>query len=62
MIIRPACSISSEYFRKYVVSSGIGKGEVPVYWNIGASDFGLFNSAAKKIVFGHSSSIGFFHT
>ncbi|AEV98714.1 hypothetical protein A4D02_09215 [Niastella koreensis] len=34
---------SREYFNKYVVSSAKSKGMVPVYWDNGASDFGLFN-------------------
>jgi hypothetical protein len=34
---------SREYFNKYVVSSARSKGMIPVYWDNGASDFGLFN-------------------
>jgi hypothetical protein len=34
---------SREYFNKYVVSSAKSKGMIPVYWDNGASDFGLFN-------------------
>lgn len=34
---------SREYFNKYVVSSAKSKGMVPVYWDNGAPDFGIFN-------------------
>lgn len=39
----PVHVASREYFNKYVVSSVKSKGMVPVYWDNGASDFGLFN-------------------
>jgi hypothetical protein len=39
-----------EYFNKYVVSSAISKGLVPVYWDNGASDFGLFNRHTAAVV------------
>ena len=39
----PVHVASREYFNKYVVSSAKSKGMVPVYWDNGASDFGLFN-------------------
>lgn len=34
---------SREYFNKYVVSSAVSKGMIPVYWDNGASDFAIFN-------------------
>ena len=34
---------SRQYFNKYVVSSAKSKGMIPVYWDNGAADFGLFN-------------------
>jgi endoglucanase len=37
---------SREYFNKYIVSSAKAKGMVPVYWDNGASDFGLFNRSS----------------
>jgi endoglucanase len=33
---------SREYFNEYVVNSAIQKGIIPIYWDNGASDFGLF--------------------
>ena len=41
---------SREYFNKYVVSSAKSKGMIPVYWDNGASDFGLFNRRTTAIV------------
>jgi hypothetical protein len=37
---------SREYFNRYLVSSARGKGMIPVYWDNGASDFGLFNRSS----------------
>lgn len=34
---------SREYFNRYVTSSARNKGMIPIYWDNGASDFGLFN-------------------
>ncbi|WP_343675029.1 cellulase family glycosylhydrolase [Chitinophaga sp.] len=34
---------SREYFNKYLVNSAKSKGMIPVYWDNGATDFGLFN-------------------
>ena len=34
---------SRKYFDRYVVSSAVSKGMVPVYWDNGASDFGIFD-------------------
>lgn len=34
---------SREYFNRYFVSAAKSKGMIPVYWDNGASDFGLFN-------------------
>lgn len=38
-----------EYFNRYVVGSAIAKGMIPVYWDNGASDFGIFNRSAATI-------------
>ena len=40
---------SREYFDKYVVSSAISKGMVPVYWDNGATDFGIFNRSTGAV-------------
>jgi endoglucanase len=34
---------SREYFNKYLVTSAKNKGMIPVYWDNGAPDFGIFN-------------------
>lgn len=40
---------SREYFNKYVTSSAKNKGMVPVYWDNGASDFGVFNRSNAAV-------------
>lgn len=40
---------SREYFNKYVTSSAKNKGMVPVYWDNGASDFGIFNRSTAAV-------------
>lgn len=40
---------SREYFDKYIVSSAKAKGMVPVYWDNGASDFGIFNRSTAAV-------------
>lgn len=40
---------SREYFNKYVVGSAVGKGMIPVYWDNGASDFGIFNRSTATV-------------
>ncbi|NLR77143.1 cellulase family glycosylhydrolase [Chitinophaga eiseniae] len=40
---------SREYFNKYVTSAAKNKGMVPVYWDNGASDFGLFNRSTAAV-------------
>ncbi|MFB6456908.1 cellulase family glycosylhydrolase [Chitinophaga sp. Hz27] len=40
---------SRAYFNKYVTSSAKSKGMVPVYWDNGASDFGIFNRSTAAV-------------
>lgn len=40
---------SRQYYNKYIVSSAMAKGMVPIYWDNGASDFGLFNRSTGAI-------------
>jgi endoglucanase len=40
---------SRAYFNKYVVSSAMKKGIVPVYWDNGAADFSLFNRSTGAV-------------
>ncbi|MBS0031770.1 cellulase family glycosylhydrolase [Chitinophaga sp. 22321] len=40
---------SREYFNKYVTSSAKNKGMIPVYWDNGATDFGLFNRSTAAV-------------
>ncbi len=40
---------SREYFNKYVTSSSRNKGMVPVYWDNGAADFGIFNRTTAAV-------------
>jgi endoglucanase len=41
---------SRQSFNKYLVSSAKSKGMVPVYWDNGAADFGLFNRSTGATV------------
>jgi endoglucanase len=40
---------SREYFNKYLVSSAKSKGMIPVYWDNGAPDFGIFNRSTGAV-------------
>ena len=40
---------SREYFNKYITSSSISKGMIPVYWDNGASDFAVFNRSTGAV-------------
>jgi hypothetical protein len=40
---------SRQAFNKYVVSASLSRGMVPVYWDNGAPDFGLFNRSTGAI-------------
>lgn len=40
---------SREYFNKYVTSSAKSKGMIPVYWDNGAPDFGIFNRSTAAV-------------
>jgi endoglucanase len=40
---------SREYFNRYLVSSARSKGMIPVYWDNGASDFGIFNRNTASV-------------
>lgn len=41
---------SRQYFHKYVVSSAISKGIIPIYWDNGGSDFGIFNRSTGAVL------------
>jgi endoglucanase len=40
---------SRQSFNKYVVSASLSRGMVPVYWDNGAPDFGLFNRSTGAV-------------
>ncbi|UII34507.1 cellulase family glycosylhydrolase [Fulvivirga ulvae] len=41
---------SREYYHKYVVQSAIDHGMIPVYWDHGQPEFGLFNRSTGAVV------------
>jgi aryl-phospho-beta-D-glucosidase BglC (GH1 family) len=40
---------SRQYFHKYIVNSATKKGIIPIYWDNGASDMGLFNRSTGAV-------------